>query len=80
MNQVYINVKDFGEYYVGKYLEERFKKEIISVDDLICYIEDLIMEAEQWKEKYEDLEEDLQDNYRPIPVHEQYEVYDSDFI
>lgn len=49
-------------------------------DELISIIEDLIGEVNHLQEEYDDLERDLEDNYRPIPLSEQYCVYDRDFI
>lgn len=54
-------------------------KELISIDDLISCIEDLDSEVEDWKMKYEELQNDLKENYRPISQVEQYEVNDRDF-
>ena len=52
----------------------------IEEETLLYIIEDLICEAEHWKEQYEDLEQDLQDNYRPIPYAEQVGISDKDCI
>lgn len=35
-------------------------------DDLIYLIELLVDEVEHWKEEYKNLEQNLQDNYRPL--------------
>ena len=43
-------------------------------------IEDLIHEIDILNEKIEDLEQDIQDNYKPITKEEQYEVSYRDFI
>lgn len=43
-------------------------------------IEDLLLEIDRLQEKYEDLERDLEENYRAIPVSEQYDISDRDFI
>ena len=81
MNEVYINIKEFGENsWLGSILYKRFKKDLISVDELLTMIEDLSSDVETLEDRVRDLEEDIEQNYRPIPVHEQYEVYDSDFI
>lgn len=71
MKEVYINIKDFGELFINKYLYEKSKKDIISIEELISILEDEISDKEYWKEKYEDLELDLEDNYRRIPISEQ---------
>lgn len=74
--KVYINKWDVNQW-IGKYFEDN---EYISFDDLIGCIEDLDSEVEHLKEKYKGLEQDLEDNYRPIPVSEQVGISDKDFI
>lgn len=54
--------------------------DFIPVESLLHAIEDLYCEVESQKEKLEDLENDLKENYRPIPVSEQYGISDKDFI
>lgn len=80
MNEVYININELNECWLSKYLEKKFKRDLISIDDLLTLIEDLSSDVEELEDKVRDLEQDIEENYRPIPVHEQYEVYDSDFI
>ena len=43
-------------------------------------IEDLLLEIDRLQEKYEDLEQDIEENYKPIPVSEQYGISDRDFL
>ena len=43
-------------------------------------LEDLLLEIDRLQEKYEDLEKDLQDNYRAITPEETYGITDRDFI
>lgn len=76
MDEVYIDMRD-KNWWIKKYFEN---KDLVSIGDLIGVIEDLDGEVEHWKEKYEDLEEDLRENYRPIPYAEQVCVSDRDFI
>lgn len=52
----------------------------IEPDTMLYMIENLLYELEVQKEKYDDLKEDLRDNYRPIPYAEQVGVSDMDFI
>lgn len=68
MKEVYINIKDFGELFIGKYLYENTGKDIISIEELIGILEDEIAEKEVWQKKYEDLEKDLEDNYISRPM------------
>lgn len=48
-----------------------------SVNDII---EDLLLEIDRLQEKYEDLERDLEENYQAIPISEQYDISDRDFL
>ena len=75
MDEVYIDIRKENEW-IRKYFDTDF----VSIETLLATIEDLDDEIEHWKEKYEDLEEDLRDNYRPIPYAEQVGVSDRDFI
>lgn len=52
----------------------------ISTDNLLSIIEDLMCEVDRLQEELEDMEQDIQDNYRPIPVAEQVGISDKDFI
>lgn len=47
------------------------KGDYIEFDNLMTIIEDLFFEYESLKEKFEDLENDIKDNYRKIPIEEQ---------
>jgi hypothetical protein len=62
------------------YTDYELEGDFIPVESLMSAIEDLLLEIEHQQECYEDLERDLEDNYRPIPQAEQYDVSDSDFI
>lgn len=48
-------------------------------DMVIAMIEDLLNEVEHYKEKYEDLKQDLEDNYEPISPAKMYDIDDSYF-
>ncbi len=52
----------------------------ISDENLVSMIENLLDKIETLKGDYKELEQDLQDNYKPIPVAEQYGISDKDFI
>lgn len=80
MEEVYINIKDLNECFLKKYLDKKFKKDLISIDELLTLTEDLISDVEELEDKVRDLEQDIEENYRPIPYSEQVEVYDSDFF
>lgn len=75
MDEVYIDMRKENAW-IRKY----FNSDLVSIEELLATIEDLDGEIEHWKEKYQDLEEDLRENYKPIPYAEQVCVRDSDFI
>lgn len=74
MTDVYIRKEDLPRW-IAKY----FKKDLISIDDLLGCIEDLDSDVENLKSKLEDLENDIEENYRRIPVAEQVGISDKDF-
>lgn len=57
-----------------------FKGNYLPSESITSIIEDLISEIDKLEEKYSDLEQDLEDNYRPISVSEQVGISDRDFI
>lgn len=76
MDEVYLDTRNWN-----KWCKERFPyNDFISLDDLMSDYEDMIDEIENLKDKIRDMERDVEDNYEPIPVNRQYEVYDTDFI
>lgn len=75
MDEVYIDMRKENAW-IRKY----FNSDLVSIEELLATIEDLDGEIEHWKEKYQDLEEDLRENYKPIPYAEQVCVSDRDFI
>lgn len=53
-------------------LIETNKEVLLSADGIMSMLEDLIWEVDSQKEKVEDLEQDIEDNYRPITKEEMY--------
>ena len=49
-------------------------------DDLFEIIEEVVSKYENLQEKYNDLEQQIEDNFKPIPVAEQCGISDKDFI
>lgn len=60
-----------------KWIEE---EAYIDVEDLLGWIENLDYELDHKKDELQDLQNDLESNYKPIPPGELYEVSDKDFI
>lgn len=56
------------------------KGNFISVDSLYSMVFDLLNEVHIQQEIREDLEQDMKDNYKRIPVSEQVCISDRDFI
>lgn len=52
----------------------------IDVDKIICWMDELNGEIEHLKEEYEDLENDLESNYKPISAWEMSGMSERDFI
>ena len=46
-------------------------KVYLEQNDVLSIIEDLLVERGNLEEKYEDLERDMQDNYKHIPIEKQ---------
>ena len=61
-------------------VDYEFKDNFLPSENIVSIFEDLIYEIDRLEEKYEDLEKDLEENYRPIPASEQYGISDRDFI
>lgn len=53
---------------------------LLPLENVMGIVEDLLSEINSLNEKLEDLENDIRENYRPIPVAEQYGISDEDFI
>ena len=75
MEEVYIKVQDLNRW-IAKYFPN---KDLITIDDLLGVIEDLDGELDEQKEKYEELENKLHDNYEPISPYRMYGINERDF-
>lgn len=53
MKEIYINLKEQDEYFVWKWLQKKHKKDLVSIDELISDIEDLICDVEHLEELLE---------------------------
>lgn len=77
-----------NRYMLSEELEEKVieitdvdYRGMLTVEDIQNIIKDLICEYNRLKEKYEDLEEDLRQNYKPIDIdyYDYYGVSERDF-
>lgn len=55
-------------------------KDIYTWDEIISIIEELEIDKKNLEDKVQELEQDIEDNYTRIPVSEQYEMCEKDFI
>lgn len=53
---------------------------ILSEEDVIYMLEELVSEIERLEEEFENYKEYVKDNYRFIPSSEMYDISDRDFI
>ena len=77
MDEIYIKTTDLSTWMKVKYFKN---KDLVSVEELIGLIEDIDDDLEALQEKYDDVEQDLHDNYKPISHAEMYGISDCDFI
>ena len=70
-------IKCYGRNFVE---DKAYSDTILTIEELVGLCEDLYYENERLKEKLDDLEEDLEENYIPKNKSEQYGISDSDFI
>lgn len=56
------------------------EKDVYTWDEILDIIQDLESEKFRLEEELEDLKQDVKENYKRIPVEEQCEIYDNDFI
>lgn len=77
---------DEKELKIFKEIEEKtntsyeIENNLLPLENVMGIVEDLLSEINSLNEKLEDLENDVRENYRPIPVAEQYGISDEDFI
>lgn len=73
MDKVLINLE---EDYCRKY----FNKDIVTIDEILEKLNELDDELYEQKERYRELEEEVRECYRPIPLNDFYGVSDKDFL
>lgn len=56
------------------------EKDVYTWEEILDIIQDLESEKFRLEEELEDLKQDMEENYKRIPVNEQYEVFDDNFI
>lgn len=67
VNDLRFDIREWNEW-----IKVRFKnKDFITLEEFLNDYENLIFEVEHLEEKIQDLEQDVEDNYRRIPISEQ---------
>lgn len=56
------------------------REKIMTLKEILDLCDDLYYESQELEKKIKDIEQDIEDNYRPIPKAEQYDVKNEDFI
>lgn len=56
------------------------REKIMTLKEILDLCDDLYYENQELEKKIKDIEQNIEDNYRPIPKAEQYDVKDEDFI
>ena len=69
-----------GTDYEIKWFDAKDIDGYIDGDTMLCIIEDLMYEIDRLQEEIEDMEQDIHDNYKPIPIAEQVGISDGDFL
>lgn len=75
MNEVFVKV---GNYEILSKIFDN--KDFVSINEITSKLEEYYNTQDYFSNKIIELEEDVKENYKRIPVNEQYEVYDKDFI
>ena len=74
-----VSVMTSTDYNI-KWFDKEKCEGFIDCYGLFSMVEELLNDNIRLHEELESLAQDLEDNYRPIPVEEQYEISDRDFI
>ena len=75
MEHIYIDMREQGFT-----LSRHFKnKDMVSVEDVLKELEQVIDDLEDEKEKFKEYQRDVEDNCRPIPMSEHLGIDDRDF-
>ena len=72
MEDVLIKINGYEKYFTEN-------KDIYSIQEILSRLEDLYFDVERLEEELKGLEQDIEDNYRPIPISEQVGISDRDF-
>ena len=75
MDKVLVRISDYE--ILSKIFEN---KDIVSIDEITNKLEDYYNSTEYLTNKIAEEEQNREENFKRIPVNEQYEIYDRDFM
>jgi uncharacterized protein (UPF0335 family) len=75
MDNIYVDMRNQG-YTLSNYFKN---KDMVSVEELLTKLEELIDDLENKEEELKDLKQDVEDNYRPLSQAEQIGYNEKDF-
>lgn len=76
MDDIYIDLRT-----QNRWIQEAFDfEDAVSIGDLLGKIEDLLDDLKEVKQEFEEFKSDVADNYKYIPLAEQVDISDRDFI
>jgi hypothetical protein len=84
MEDIYLKIKDVfsnGEIEdIDRYAYQNLRsKDLMTISDLICIVEELVGKCESLEEDLEHEIQDKRDNYKPLSPYEMYGISESDF-
>ncbi len=76
MDDIYIDLRT-----QNRWIQEAFDfEDAVSIGDLLGKIENLLDDLKEVKQQFEEFKSDVADNYKYIPLAEQVDISDRDFI
>ena len=76
MDDIYIDLRT-----QNRWIQEAFDfEDAVSIGDLLGKIENLLDDLKEVKQEFEEFKSDVADNYKYIPLAEQVDISDRDFI
>ena len=80
MNDIYIKKSDLKYQGTIELFDKLFpKQDLISIEDIICELENAYWHSEDLQEELDNLQSDLENNYKYIGDYEMYGVSEHDF-
>lgn len=77
---LYEKIKEKTLTYYDEFKVPDKEQYYIESENINVMLEDLLNKINILEEEIEDIKQDIEDNYRPIPYSEQVEISDRDFI